>query len=170
MAPFQGTIFCCHQYHGFTVVYLILPRWGKIINLTPCRDPLTCRHPVSGHENVSESQNPRGIQQNVAIQRNDFIHDGLRILIESRWDSLVLGEGHRVSLVPRSTLCWVVKSLWDSKIINVEICHREFTHMDHHHDIRYAPHRASRASPSRKAESSLSTPYFWAACVYFWLR
>ena len=58
--------------------------------------------------------NPGGIQQDAAIQRNDLIHDGLRVLIESRWDSLVLGKGHRVSLVPRSTLCWVVQSRWDS--------------------------------------------------------
>jgi len=57
--------------------------------------------------------NPGGIQQDATISRNDLIHNGLRGLIESRWDSLVLGIEHRVSLVPRSTLCWVVQSFLD---------------------------------------------------------
>jgi len=52
--------------------------------------------------------NPGGIQQEATIPRDHLIHDKIQVLIESRWDSLVLWEGHRVSLVPRSTLCWFV--------------------------------------------------------------
>jgi len=63
------------------------------MNVSPCRD-YTAQRRVEAYadtlgEVVHTSLNPAGI-----------LH--------------FLGRKHRVSLVPRSTLCWVVKSLWDS--------------------------------------------------------
>jgi len=49
-------------------------------------------------QDIKMFPNPGGIQQDATIQRNDFIDDGLRVLIESRLDSLVLGIEPRCSL------------------------------------------------------------------------